>query len=126
MMGMHHIALSVKDMAACEYFYVDLLGMKIDWRPDADNLYLSSGTDNVALHQAPADFAPSQAQRVHHIGFFLKVRADVDAWYEFLESNQVVIKAKPKNHRDGTASFYCLDPDENIIQLIYYPQDKYF
>ena len=31
--------------------------MKIVWRPDADNLYLSSGSDNLALHRAPQDFA---------------------------------------------------------------------
>ena len=32
-------------------FYVDLLGFEIEWEPDADNVYLSSGHDNLALHR---------------------------------------------------------------------------
>ena len=51
-LGMRHVALYVSDMPACERFYVELLGMQVEWRPDAENLYLSSGPDNLALHQA--------------------------------------------------------------------------
>ena len=32
--GMRHVALFVRDMAACEQFYVNLLGMEVEWRPD--------------------------------------------------------------------------------------------
>ncbi len=39
--GMRHVALCVREFAACEHFYVDLLGMREEWRPDPDNLYLS-------------------------------------------------------------------------------------
>jgi len=120
--GLHHVALFIKNFDACEQFYVDILGMKIDWRPDPDNLYLTSGSDNLALHRAPADFTPSKHQRLDHIGFFLRERADVDAWFEFLSSVNVTIKAKPKDHRDGTRSFYCADPDGNAVQMIYYPR----
>jgi catechol 2,3-dioxygenase-like lactoylglutathione lyase family enzyme len=45
------MALNVKDMAACERFYVELLGLKGEWRPDVDNVYLTSGCDNLALHK---------------------------------------------------------------------------
>ena len=55
------------------------------------------------------------------MGFFLKDRADVDQWFEFLKAHEVTIKALPKDHRDGTRSFYCTDPDGHLIQLIYYP-----
>lgn len=119
--GMHHVAFYVKNFAACEHFYVEILGMKIVWRPDEDNLYLSSGNDNLALHRAPADFNPAKHQHLDHIGFFLKTREDVDTWYEYCYAQQVEIKAKPKDHRDGTRSFYCADPDGNVVQMIYYP-----
>ena len=98
--------------------------MSIDWRPDPDNLYLTSGNDNFALHRAPADFNPVKPQRLDHIGFFLTERADVDAWFEFLSAEGVKIMAKPKDHRDGTRSFYCADPDGNVVQMIYYPRIK--
>lgn len=120
--GLHHVALLVKNFNECRYFYIDLLGMQIDWEPDQDNLYLTSGNDNFALHRAPEDFTPAKHQHLDHIGFFLKERDEVDQWYHYLMSHQVVMKAAPKDHRDGTRSFYCQDPDTNIVQFIYYPK----
>ena len=52
--GLRHVALYVKNFDACEHFYVELLGMAVEWRPDPDNLYLSSGCDNLAVHRANA------------------------------------------------------------------------
>ncbi|HLB57458.1 MAG TPA: VOC family protein [Gammaproteobacteria bacterium] len=122
--GLHHVALFVKNFEACEYFYTQLLGMSVEWRPDPDNLYLTSGNDNLALHRAPDDFLPANHQRLDHIGFFLTEPTDVDSWFVFLKANQVTIKAPPKDHRDGTRGFYCTDPDGNTIQFIYYPIAK--
>ena len=123
-LGLRHVALLVKNFDAVRHFYIDLLGMHIDWEPDADNLYLTSGFDNFALHRAPADFSPSKHQHLDHIGFFLKSPDEVDQWHAYLLHHQVEIKASPKNHRDGTRSFYCADPDSNIVQFIYYPRIK--
>ena len=120
--GLHHVALYVKNFTACEHFYVELLDMTVDWRPDDDNLYLTSGNDNLALHRAPADFNPAKHQHLDHFGFFLRDREDVDAWFAYLSAHHVTIKAVPKDHRDGTRSFYCADPDGNVVQLIYYPK----
>lgn len=122
--GLRHVALFVKNFEACEHFYTQLIGMSVEWRPDADNLYLSSGSDNLALHRAPPDFMPAKHQHLDHIGFFLDDRQAVDTWFDYLSQHQVNIKAAPKDHRDGTRSFYCLDPDGNVIQMIYYPIAK--
>jgi catechol 2,3-dioxygenase-like lactoylglutathione lyase family enzyme len=119
--GLRHVALTIKNFTECEHFYTQLIGMKVDWRPDDDNLYLTSGSDNLALHRAPADFSPSSHQRLDHIGFFLSVKEEVDTWFEYLKFHQVTIKAVPKDHRDGTRSFYCADPDGNVVQFIYIP-----
>jgi catechol 2,3-dioxygenase-like lactoylglutathione lyase family enzyme len=121
-LGLRHVALFIKNFAECEHFYIELLGMSVDWRPDADNLYLTTGADNFALHRAPADFNPVKPQRLDHLGFFLKDAADVDAWCDYLREAGVEIKAKPNDHRDGTRSFYCADPDGNIVQMIHYPR----
>jgi catechol 2,3-dioxygenase-like lactoylglutathione lyase family enzyme len=119
--GLHHVALFAKNFEACEHFYNQLLGMAIDWRPDENNVYLTSGNDNLALHRAPPEFVPAKHQHLDHIGFFLDERAEVDIWFEYLKAQKVTIKALPKDHRDGTRSFYCADPDGNTVQLIYYP-----
>ena len=70
--GMHHVALNVTDLESCEKFYVDLLGMDVEWRPDENNVYLCSGNDNLALHRLPSGHRPEEPQRLDHIGFILK------------------------------------------------------
>jgi len=67
------------------------------------------------------DFFDAKHQRLDHIGFFLSERDEVDRWHEYLRANHVEIKVPPKDHRDGTRSFYCADPDGNVVQVIYYP-----
>ena len=50
--GLRHLALGVRQLEAMKRFYVDLLGFEVEWEPDADNVYLSSGVDNLALHRS--------------------------------------------------------------------------
>lgn len=116
---MRHVALFVADLAAAERFYVELLGMTVEWRPDEHNVYLTSGNDNLALHQLEADY--SGQQHLDHIGFFLDKPEDVDAWFAFLGGHGVRMKTNPRTHRDGARSFYCLDPAGNSVQIIYHP-----
>jgi len=120
--GMRHVALFVRDLAACEHFYVELLGMSVEWRPDDGNVYLSSGSDNLALHQAdPAQVRDEAAQRLDHIGFFMESAGDVDAWFAFLSAHGVRMRTEPRTHRDGARSFYCHDPDGTVVQIIHHP-----
>lgn len=117
--GLRHVALNVTDMASCERFYVQLLGMTIEWRPDAENLYLTSGCDNLALHKALQ--VSDAGQRLDHIGFILRTADDVDVWFEFLRANDVSVVQPPRTHRDGARSFYCRDPQGNLVQMIHHP-----
>ena len=120
-LGMHHVALNVRDLAACEAFYIGLLGMKEEWRPDPDNLYLTSGHDNLALHRTQGHVPADSGQRLDHIGFFVATADQVDEWYEFLKSSNVAIIAAPRTHRDGARSFYCVGPQDVIVQMIFHP-----
>jgi catechol 2,3-dioxygenase-like lactoylglutathione lyase family enzyme len=120
-LGMRHVALNVRDLETCEHFYTGLLGMAVEWRPDADNVYLSSGNDNLALHRAPGGEPPGSGQRLDHIGFFIASKEEVDDWHDFLKENGVQIKASPRTHRDGARSFYCSDPEGTIVQIIFHP-----
>lgn len=119
--GMRHLALWVSEFENTVAFYRDLLEMEVEWQPDADNFYLTSGNDNLALHRAPAEFVKAEYQRLDHLGFILDEIEQVDLWHDFMVENEVKIKAKPRTHRDGARSFYCYDPDENVVQIIYHP-----
>lgn len=121
MLGMHHVALFVHDLQACLVFYRDVVGMQEEWQPDPDNIYLTSGKDNVALHRLDADQSLQGAQRLDHIGFIMRAPDDVDAWHTHLLANGVKIAQAPKTHRDGARSLYCFDPAGNLVQFIYHP-----
>ena len=124
--GLRHLALNVHDFPAMRHFYVDLLGFEVEWEPDADNLYLSSGVDNLALHRSrprsPEQTASSGvASALDHLGLIVRTADDVDRWAAFLESRGVTLDAKPRTHRDGARSCYFSDPDGNKVQVIYHP-----
>ena len=113
------MALKVKNLEACEHFYVELLGMQVEWRPDDNSVYLTSGNDNLALHRASE--AAGEPQTLDHIGFILNETAQVDEWYDYLRAHDVPMKTPPRTHRDGARSFYCLDPEGVTVQMIYHP-----
>lgn len=121
--GLRHVALFIgsKNFDATVKFYTDLLGMKIEWQPDPDNVYLTSGNDNLALHRATHTAAPREQQKLDHIGFIINTMDEVNRWHEFLAAQQVPISKAPKTHRDGARSFYCADPDGNSVQMIFHP-----
>lgn len=117
---MRHLALKVSDLERTKDFYVRVFGMKVVWQPDADNAYLSSGPDNLALHRASTP-AIETAQRLDHLGFIVATIADVEASYESAKSAGLEIAHELKHHRDGSVSFYIRDPDGNLIQALYEP-----
>ena len=122
--GLRHLALHARDLDAMKRFYVDVLGFAVEWQPDPDNIYLSSGIDNLALHRAAAlPTGPSvwMNQALDHLGLIVRAPEDVDRWAAFLESKGVELPAKPKTHRDGARSCYFHDPDGNTIQIIHHP-----
>jgi catechol 2,3-dioxygenase-like lactoylglutathione lyase family enzyme len=122
--GLRHVALNVHHMDAMKRFYVDLLGFEIEWEPDPDNVYLSSGLDNLALHRSAGrspDPPVDSGQALDHLGLIVRTEEDVDRWASFLESKGVTIDARPRTHRDGARSCYFRDPDGNQIQIIHHP-----
>lgn len=119
MVGIRHVALFVKDLEACVKFYIDIMGMHIEWQPDPDNVYLSNHGDVFALHRV--DYDPAPQQRLDHIGFVLESIEDVDTWYDYFVQNGVSITEPPKTHRDGARGFYCLDSVGHLLELIYHP-----
>lgn len=135
--GMRHVALNVAALDECLTFYTEVLGMAIEWQPDADNVFLCSGNDNLALHRLPPGHVaaaapdpqlapgpnaePLATSRLDHIGFIIDAIEDIDGWHDLLLDAGVPIAQPPKTHRDGARSLYCYDPDGTLVQLIYHP-----
>jgi len=121
LVGLSHVALNVRNVRRSLDFYSNVLGLKLEWVPDEQNAYLTSGQDNLALHQLPAGSEPGPIQTVHHIGFVVRRPDDVDEWAQRVRAHGITLAAEPKTHRDGARSFYFHDPDGLLIQLIYHP-----
>jgi catechol 2,3-dioxygenase-like lactoylglutathione lyase family enzyme len=120
-LGLRHVALSVRDVRRSLAFYSNVLGMKLEWMPDEDNAYLTSGHDNLALHKVADGAEFGGAQWLHHIGFMVRHPENVDEWAERLKAQGIALAQDPRTHRDGARSIYFHDPDGILIQLIYHP-----
>lgn len=127
--GLRHLALRVTDLKRSRAFYQGLFGMHEVWQPDAENLYVSSGVDNLALHQVPAveveSYRQAGKQRLDHFGFLMDSPESVDSFFARVEKDLEryggKIVQKPKRHRDDSYSFYLSDPDGNVIQVLFEP-----
>ncbi|MEW6544258.1 MAG: VOC family protein [Nitrospirota bacterium] len=123
--GLWHVALRVRDLQQSHSFYEGLFGMRVVWQPDPENLYLSTGRDNLALHQVPpgewaGDREPSR-QALDHLGFVVDSPETVDRLFARVEREGIPVVHRPKRHRDGSYSCYVADPDGNTVQILYEP-----
>lgn len=117
--GLRHLALRVNDVERAKEFYLRVFGMRLVWQPDPDAAYLSSGSDNLALHRGdPGDPA---RQALDHLGFVVASIVEVEAAYAWAQSHGLDIVKPLARHRDGAVSFYLRDPDGNVIQVLYEP-----
>src|SRR6188472_4097456 len=96
-LGLRHLALNVTNFEAMKHFYIERLGFAVEWETDPDNLYLSSGTDNLALHRAGKPAAAGKAS-LDHLGLIVREPAEVDRWAEYLEAHGVTLVARPRTH----------------------------
>lgn len=122
--GIRHVALRVANVERSKRFYEDVFGMRVVWQPDPDNAYLSSGSDNLALHHEAGLGALSGTQALDHIGFFVAELGQLERNFEWAQEHGLDIVKPLRRHRDGTYSFYIKDPDGVVVQLIHDPSTR--
>jgi len=124
---MGHLSLRVSDLDASEKFYIEILGMRPVWRSEGEIAFLECGNDDLALIQIPKEEVQAFRQRaqssqsLHHFGFRVRSKDGVDQLAEEVKARGVVIDDGPRDHRDGSRSFYFRDPDGNHVQILWDP-----
>ncbi len=123
--GLRHVALRVRNVQVSQQFYADLFDMKVVWQPDPENVYMSTGYDNLALHQVSAaeqhQFNTSGLHPLDHVGFLMDSPDSVDKLFQEANERGITIVKPVQQHRDGCYSFYLYDPDMNTIQVLFEP-----
>ena len=117
LLGIRHVALFTQEFEASVAFWIEIMGYRMEWQPDADNAYLTCGGDNLALHRRAVD---AGLQRLDHVGLAVPQPAHVDAWADRLRSLGVALQTEPRTHRDGARSFYFREPGGALIQVIHH------
>ena len=102
-MKFDHVALNVKDIARSVAWYKETVGATVLYE-DSTWAFLEAGGVKIALT------LPNQHPR--HIAF------DIGS----APSSDFLRRARP--HRDGSVSYYVVDPDGNAVEWICYPQKK--
>lgn len=119
---LHHIAIKVSQLEACEKFYHRLLGLKVvehqhDARGAVRAIWLESGAVTLMLEKCKAGKRrkSDEAAGLHLIAFAIS-RRDRQEWRERLQLQGVVLE------HESDFSLYFRDPEGNRIALSHYPE----
>lgn len=138
-LGIHHTALSIKDMEKSLAFYRDLLGLEVlfdtSWGKGSEladkilrvkdtsarQVMLKVGNAYLELFEFHSpEIAPMAEDRpvcdrgITHIALDVK---DVDAEYERLSEAGMLFHCEPVNLGATVRTTYARDPDGNVLEL---------
>lgn len=120
--GVHHVGLTVPDIAATRDFFIDVLGFEqVGERPEYPAVFVSDGVVMITLWQAsdPATAAPFDRKSnvgLHHLAL---ATADLDGAYRRLQTAPgVVIEFAPEPLGTGAQHLMCAIPGGVRLELI--------
>ena len=117
-----HVGVVVKDRAAADHFYKDILGFKLQWQggmKDTDTDWVAmrvpEGTDWLEYMLNVNNPDPHELGVMHH--FSLGV-PDIQAGYKLALQRGYKGKEKPQIGRDGKWQYNLYDPDFTRVELM--------
>jgi glyoxylase I family protein len=129
--GFHHLAIQVRDLAATEHFYREVLGLAVikrwparDGNVDAErSVWLDTGDGAfLALERvaggatAAEDAARAERPGLHLVALRIE-RAAREAWVQRLATAGVAVEART------AFTLYVRDPEGNRVGLSHWPDE---
>ena len=103
-----HVAIRVKDMDRAIEYYLSL-GLNLEWE----------SKDWSYFEEAIALLGPGYNRSEPHFSLFLDNHDELKKkWKELMDKGYSC--CRPQRHRDGTVSFYTMDPEGNQLEFICY------
>lgn len=124
--GVHHLGLTVPDLAVTRSFFIDTLGFEqVGERPEYPAVFVSDGTVMITLWQAekPASVVAFDRRNnigLHHVALLVESQAALDALHtELAGTGGVSIEFAPENLRDGPVRhMMCAIPGGVRVEFI--------
>lgn len=128
--GVHHIGLTVTDLARTRAFFVDTLGFsEVGGNPSYPAVFVSDGTVMITLWQAadPAAATPFDRRSnigLHHLALQVADAAALDTLHEKLKATEgVTVEFAPEPLRDGPVQhMMCTIPGGIRTEFIAIPE----
>jgi len=125
-LGVHHVGLTVPDLAPTLHFFTELLGWKeVGGNPDYPAVFVSDGSVMVTLWRAkkPDSASPFDKNNnigLHHLALRVADLETLDNLYRKLHAAaDVPIEFAPEPLRSGpTRHMMCYEPGGNRIEFI--------
>src|SRR5277367_1709251 len=124
-----HLAIPVHDLAAAEYFYVDLLGCKLA-RRYADRITLDFFGDQLVCHLSDEPRPPVSELSLYprHFGVTFREARDFDALHELCVQRKIEFFADVSTRFDGLVevhrTFVLRDPSDNLVEFKHYADPR--
>ena len=128
-LGVDHVALSVRDLEASRKFYTEVIGLKIserEYQKPGIEYFLDCGTSLIGLIQGKPDgekhLLQDEGLGGNHVSFRVPTK-DFDRFAEEIKKRGITITYIKKRERSW--SVYFLDPDGNKLEFTAWPlEDK--
>jgi extradiol dioxygenase family protein len=118
-----HLAIPVHDLAAAEYFYVDLLGCKLA-RRYPDRITLDFFGDQLVCHLTERTPAMPGSLYPRHFGVTFRDPADFEALHALAVTRKVPVFADVSTRFEALVeehrTFVLLDPSGNLLEFKHY------
>jgi catechol 2,3-dioxygenase-like lactoylglutathione lyase family enzyme len=122
--GVHHVGLSVSNLADATSFFVDALGFELIWsRPEYPAAMVSDGAAGLSLWQVDQQegrpFDRRRNEGLHHLALAVADREKLESLHAELTARNIRIEFAPQLRSDGKAlHMMCFMPGGPRIELI--------